>query len=248
MFEDQQSPEGNYIKLHVTDKIGISFQGTFERCNDYVQRYLRDFGAELKIKAGFDDVNNRDTLPILSGTSFTGEDIPIHVAADATHARLVFDALFHREQISEKDRADIEPLLRRLEIAYKRALAVHESCSKAQKDIIQTFVAPYVDYIKSIVNDVNLAKELIRHVANLIDAWGVELSHNMLREECDKILPPNSSRDEDFYESVFAVARTYAGESNLESALEQSGAGLPSFRIINLAIDEFLSEAFSAKQ
>ncbi len=167
---------------------------------------------------------------VRSGRCVDGERYASHIRIkDASHIRTVLDVLFHGEVLSVGDRADIESPLRECEKTFEFACAVSTDITIAQRDVISTFLEPYIETIKSEVSDPDVLMEWIACLGNGWKVFGdralsIDLAKNLLYTAA---LSEGRTQSDSFYESLLCVVRVCAGMADLETALLQCGASLP---------------------
>ena len=180
---------------------------------------------------------------VREGRSVAGAQYASHIRIkDASHIRTVLDLLFRREVLSAWDRADIESSLRECEKTFEFARAVSTDITIAQRDVISSFIEPYIETIKSEVSDPDVLMEWIICLGNQWKMLGDRaLSVDLTKRLLLTALSEGHTQSDSFYESFLCVVRVCAGMADLETALLQCGASLPDRTTIQGVVRETLS-------
>lgn len=189
-------------------------------------------------------VMHKECSDVINGKAAIGDRIPTCIkVADYVDARKVIDHLFGENKLSASERSNIEPILRELEKSARFASLRTEDISTAQKEVIQSFISPYIESIMSESPDAKTAKMWICAAAN---ALKICVNKDSVKEHLSSFLftacQSGRGKSVDFYESLFAVSRIYASMGELESVLEQSGESIPKASIIQEIILNLFNE------
>ena len=229
MHTDRTQVAGNYITLGIPDTLMV--KAALEPVNTYVNERLQHLGAFL-IKWSMPSFCNE----VLTGRASTGDIAPSHIrVSNYIDARRVIDDLFTHNEMSAEDRADMENALRELEKSAQFANKRVDSISIAQREVIQSIVSPYIDDIKSEASDSQTAKAWVKCAGNALSIVGPRAKNNLssfLWTACKS----GHGKNEDFYESLFAISKIYSSMGDLEGALDQLGDGIPSKALVQQAI------------
>lgn len=247
MQVDRYHPDRNHVDLRLCSLVQNA--ASFGKIDAYFARF-QPLGAELKFLS----------LPsfareVFEGLAHKGDRIPF-ISIPAEKARDLFESLFQNGDMSSTNRADIENGLRELESSLRRANGVRDEITQAQKDLIQSFVQPFIEVAKEVELDRGKLLLLITTAAYQMgpsrlsyDGYeGRMRMHTCCPEEYRELMKSSlypygdirRNRSKDFFDAVFNIARVYAGLGNLESALEQTGSTVPSLQVIQRTIVEEL--------
>lgn len=226
---DRKQIAGNYITLSIHRSLQV--KAALDSVNKYVTERLQNLGALLitqLMPPWADDV--------LAGKAVVNDEVPTYIkVSNYVDARKVIDDLFAHNEMSAGVRSEIEEALRELEKSAQFASNRAESISIAQKEVILDLISPYVDHIKSKAPNNIMAKSWICAVANALITFGPSIRTNLpwvLWSACKS----GHKKNNDFYESLFALAKIYSSMGDLESPLKQLGESLPSQVLIQKMI------------
>jgi len=152
-----------------------------------------------------------------------------HFQVDAENLRYVIDQLYRAEIFNPEMRSKLEALIRKAEKYQDYKARLTNKISTAQKDILTSFIEPYLDGVFSA--GFQQALKLIKLIQSYSDT------------EMDKL----SGLPESLREDVAAIHKTFIGEANLESALIQSGSSLPNLEIQQKTMTKILYEKIIEK-
>jgi len=229
---DRTEIRRNYVVLRISEY--LQTPRAFKDVNDYAIHRLQKLGAEL---ITFEVISGE----LLSERPWTSNIAPSHIkVANYANARAVVQDLLMHQEMSMLDRIQIEKGLKELEISARFASIRTESISLAQKEMIQSVVAPYIDDIQSKAPNRQTAKEWVQQTSTMILNCG---DPNFVRDNLSYLINLQDINSEnwvaeDFYECLFTVAKIYANMADLESTLERLGDSLPSKSIIQQTILE----------
>ncbi len=228
---DRSRVSENYITLGI--RAALTGKASLDPVNTYVNERLQHLGAYLHTWSmpSFSD-------EVLAGRTNTGDIAPSHIkVSNYLNARRVIDDLFTHNEMSGSDRADMENALRELEKSGGFANKRVDSITIAQKDVIQSFVSPYIDDIKSEAPDAQTARRWIECTAAALNTFSSNTVKNSLSSFLGTAgLSSGCGKSESFYECLFTISKIYTNIGDLEGALEQLGESLPSNSIIQQTI------------
>ncbi len=217
LHKDASCLKGNYMTIGIRSKLQSS--SAVNRIKRYVKKLdLEALGAILQ--------------PI-------GDVLITHYKVECVNARSVIDRLFANKVMSTGDRSKIENELRKMEKTGEFSMIRSGAITEAQKDLIRSFIGPYVEVIKEKAPDAETAK-------NWVISASIALKHR--NSKARDYIPSylyhccrcGHHMDKDFYDSLYYIAKVYCSMADLETALLQSGETLPDQSIIQQLILDFL--------
>jgi hypothetical protein len=201
--------------------------------------------AEEDILLHKDQIKKYSTLA-LEGEYAPGEWYPFYFSflQKRKTIRESLDSICEKGVLTSEDRYHIEDALVKYEKALEFANSRTSETTIAQKDLLCTFIEPYLETLEEKLSK----EEILTYVKDLVWAWSL-LSFDSFNSLDDTYrLLRHSSRhrgthlsafvDDESLESLIAIARVPAGHSNLETALLQCGSTLPNKETILHLIEE----------
>lgn len=176
---------------------------------------------------------------------------------DITKFRATIRFLDDREYISTEERAALNPIITQEERQTAFADQLTSAISTAQTDLIGQFADPFVMGIIDACADIENSQALAGKCGN----WGAVLPTDFSRRDLAFAVLADSMRGAAatvFYEAYeglrenchdlgSTLAKIYRGNSDLESALRQSGTGVPTIEKQREELFDYIDTQLSAK-
>ena len=221
------------------NKITFGIRGRFrlqqDAVNEFVTTKLADLSAHL-VSYPFQPASTE----VLEGRASINQLCPDHITVDdVIQARALIDRIFEDGGMSNTNRADVEPMLLELEKSVQFSTGLKEHISRAQKDVIQAFVEPYIEAFKPSVASRETVNGWLQVIAKAFHSCSNE---RFVKNIAKSLISTESFNNKaDVVESLIAIARVYATMAGLEGILERLGDGVPKPELIKEAILELFN-------
>ena len=225
MHFSRTNVEKNYITLGI--KTDFQFNSSLERVRSYVAERLENLNVQLIINP-----LSPYSTAVYEGRAKAHESYPSHIQVKCQDARNIIDDLYNHNEMSKSLREELEEDLKKLERCAEIAKKCTATITLEQEALLQNTQSPHIALLRKEVSDKTTLQRWIEIVANAIWTIGSKQASTCIRELLHTAGQTDLDKTAPFYESLFYVAKVYAGRARLEEAFLSLATTHPSPAIL----------------